>query len=67
LVFKEAPRLVFTGLSKALGAPRDLERNLDDARYFESPVDISIPHAETNEMKAKPVVVVKPVAVAAVI
>jgi hypothetical protein len=48
LVFKEAPRIVFTGLTKALGAPRDLEKNLEDARYFETTVDISIPHAETN-------------------
>ena len=61
MVFKEAPRLVFTGLTKAIGAPRDLEKNLEDAIYFESPINISIPHSETNELKVKPVV--KPVVV----
>jgi hypothetical protein len=53
--------LVFTGLTKAIGAPRDLEKNLEDAIYFESPINISIPHSETNELKVKPVV--KPVVV----
>ena len=62
LVFKEAPRLVFTGLTKAIGAPRDLEKNLEDTQYFESPLDITIPHAETIELKVKPVAVVAAVA-----
>jgi hypothetical protein len=43
LVFKEAPRVVFTGLTKAIGSPRDLEKNLEDLQYFESAIDISIP------------------------
>lgn len=39
---------MFTGLTKTLGAPRDLEKNLEDAsRYFETALDIAIPHAET--------------------
>jgi hypothetical protein len=42
-VFKEAPRVVFSGLSRGIGSPRDLEKNLDDAKYFESAIDISIP------------------------
>ncbi len=52
LVFKEAPRIVFTGLTKTLGAPRDLEKNLEDAKYFETAVDIAIPHGETNQLKS---------------
>lgn len=52
MVFREAPRLVFTGLTKTLGAPRDLEKNVEDPRYFETAVDITIPHAETNELKS---------------
>jgi hypothetical protein len=52
MVFREAPRIVFTGLTKTLGAPRDLEKNLEDARYFETAVDITIPHGETNELKS---------------
>ena len=55
--------MVFTGLTKTIGAPRDLEKNLEDLKYFESPLDISIPHAETNELKAKPIVVQPVVAV----
>jgi hypothetical protein len=58
LVFKEAPRLIFSGLTKTIGSPRDLEKNLEDSKYFESAIDISIPQGETNELKAKPVPVV---------
>lgn len=53
LVFKEAPKVIFTGLTKAIGSPRDFEKNLEDLQYFESAIDISIPQGETNELKAK--------------
>jgi hypothetical protein len=35
LVFKDAPRLVFSGLTKAIGAPRELEKNIEEPQYFE--------------------------------
>lgn len=44
-----------------IGAPRNLEQNLEDPDYFERAIDISIPHDETKEIiKAKPVIVVAP-------
>ena len=64
MVFREAPRLVFTGLTKTLGAPRDLEKNLEDARYFETAVDITTPHAETNELKSETVAALSALTVA---
>lgn len=49
LVFKEAPVVMLTGLTKVLGSPKDLEKNLDDPATFTKPVDINIAIAETNE------------------
>lgn len=43
LVFKESPVLVRSGLTKAIGQPRELEKNLDDPSYFEREVDLSLP------------------------
>ena len=51
LVFRDAPRLIFTGLTKAIGSPRDYEKNLEDPKYFDSTIDISIPHTNTKELK----------------
>ena len=50
LVFRDAPKIIFTGLTKTIGAPRDLEKNLDDFAYFESAIDLRIVHAQTNEL-----------------
>ena len=51
LVFKDAPKLLFTGLTKDIGNPREYEKNLvegDD--YFQSvQIDISIPLEETAQ------------------
>jgi hypothetical protein len=43
LVFKEAPRILFTGLTKAIGEPRDLDKNLESPDYFEKAINIDIP------------------------
>lgn len=60
LVFKEAPRVVFTGLTKLIGEPRDLETNLANAQYFEKDIDLSIPLEQTKELKPAPVVKAAP-------
>lgn len=61
LVFKSAPTLLFTGLTKQIGVPRDLEKNLEEPSYFEkADIDTSIPLSETKELKAKPQVDPKP-------
>ena len=49
LVFKEPPQLVYTGLNKVIGKPRELEKNLEELAYFDSEIDIKIPLDETNE------------------
>ena len=49
LVFKEAPELLYTGLTRVLGQPRELEKNLNDTDYFDSDINISIPIEETLE------------------
>jgi hypothetical protein len=44
LVFKEAPTLVYTGLIRTIGKPRDMEKNEEEGGYyFDSEIDISIP------------------------
>ena len=43
LVFKEAPRILFSGLTKAIGEPRDLDKNLESPDYFEKAINIDIP------------------------
>ncbi len=49
LVFKEAPKLVFTGLTKAIGQPREYEKNLENPAIFDQTIDLSIPVETTNE------------------
>jgi hypothetical protein len=49
LVFKEAPELIYTGLTKTIGKPRDLEKNIEDEAYFNSGINISIPVEDTQE------------------
>ena len=56
MVFREAPKLVFSGLTKAIGAPRDLEKNLEEQAYFEKGLDLAIPHSETEQLAVKKVV-----------
>jgi hypothetical protein len=53
LVFKEAPELIYTGLTKAIGKPRDLEKNLEETVYFDSKLDIEIPINNTHEYSAE--------------
>ncbi len=44
LVFKEAPEVLFTGLTKTIGNPRDLSKNLEDPEYFNKEnIDLTIP------------------------
>ena len=51
LVFKDAPKLLFTGLTRDIGNPREYEKNIvegDD--YFENvDIDVRIPLEETAE------------------
>jgi hypothetical protein len=50
LVFKEAPKVLFTGLTRTIGKPRDLEKNVEDPNYFKNiGIDITIPHQETDQ------------------
>lgn len=49
LVFKEAPEVIYTGLSKQVGKARELEKNEGDQQYFNTNVDIRIPVEETQE------------------
>ena len=49
MVFKEAPELLYSGLTKVIGKPRDLEKNLDETTYFDSNLDIVIPIEITKE------------------
>lgn len=53
LVFKEAPEVVYTGLTKIIGKPRELEKNIEDESYFENKgFDINIPVEESEEYQA---------------
>lgn len=52
LVFKDAPILVYTGLTRVIGKPRDMEKiEEENGKYFDSDLDISIPIENTNEYK----------------
>jgi hypothetical protein len=52
LVFKDAPILVYTGLTRAIGKPKDMEKiEEENGKYFDSDFDISIPIENTNEYK----------------
>jgi len=49
-VFKEVPEVLFTGLNKPIGKPRDLEKNTEDTSYFNNQgIDLTIPHRETEQ------------------
>lgn len=48
-MFKEAPEVLYTGLSKNIGEPRDYQKNSEDPQYFASDIDTSIPVEDTNE------------------
>ena len=55
LVFKEPPELIYTGLTRLIGKPRELEKNLEEPLYLDSEIDISIPVEDTLEYaKAHP-------------
>lgn len=47
LVFKEAPELVYTGLTRQVGKARELEKNMEELAYFNSDINLSIPIEET--------------------
>lgn len=51
LVFKDAPKLLFTGLTKDIGNPREYEKNLveGDGYFDKVDIDVSIPLEETSE------------------
>lgn len=53
MVFKEAPEILYTGINRVLGKPRDLEKNVEDQMNFDIDTDISIPIKETNEYAEK--------------
>ena len=50
-MFKEAPKILFTGLTKTIGAPCEIEKNLEDPKQFDQYLNLTIPHQETNELK----------------
>lgn len=53
LVFKEAPEVVYKGLTKIIGKPRELEKNIEDESYFENKgFDINIPVEDSEEYQA---------------
>jgi hypothetical protein len=52
LVYKEAPQLVYTGLTAILGKPREYEKNEKEEQYFVNDNDINIPIETTNEFAA---------------
>ena len=45
LVFRDAPELIYTGLTKIIGKPRELEKNNEDPDYYKTAIDINIPIA----------------------
>ena len=49
MVFRDPPELVYSGLTKTIGKPRELEKNIEDMAYCDSDINISIPVEETAE------------------
>ena len=51
LVFRESPVLLFTGLTKDIGNPREYEKNVEEGDdYFQNvAIDTTIPIEDTNE------------------
>ena len=43
LVLKEAPEVIYTGLTKVIGKPKELEKNLEVPKAFENDYDLTIP------------------------
>lgn len=52
LLFREAPRILYTGLSHRIGNPHEYEKNIKEGNSQVSAGDISIPLEETNEYVA---------------
>lgn len=48
MLFRDQPKLLFTGLTEIIGMPREYERNLDELSYFEKNHCLKIPLQETN-------------------
>ena len=48
-MFKEAPEIIYTGLAKTIGSPKELEKNTEEPTNFSAEIDISIPIEETLE------------------
>lgn len=48
-MFKDVPELIYTGLTKRIGQPKELEKNLADPTLFDAQIDLTIPVQETTE------------------
>ena len=50
-MFRESPVLLFTGLTRDIGNPREYEKNVEEGNdYFQSvEIDTTIPVEDTNE------------------
>jgi hypothetical protein len=48
-VLKEAPVLVYTGLTYNIGSPRDFDKNIEDPSFFDNVFIITIPIGITTE------------------
>ena len=44
--------MVYSGLTKVIGAPKDLEKNLAEPTYFDSVMNLGIPVETTKEFIA---------------
>ena len=51
MLFREQPKLIYTGLTEEIGKPREFEKNLEDESYFQKCFDIKIPIYETTELR----------------
>jgi hypothetical protein len=43
------PELIYTGLTKKIGEPKELEKNLAEPAIFDADSDLRIPYTETSE------------------
>ena len=50
LIFKEAPSIIYTGLKKTIGAPKQYVENLA-TEHFPTSYNLRIPLAETDQHK----------------
>jgi ssDNA-binding replication factor A large subunit len=53
-VFREAPRIVNSSVTKAIGNPADLEKNLENPSVFDKAVDLSIPQEAIKKLAPAP-------------